>query len=78
MRSMLLASVSRGIVGSAILGAAVAMPAAFAQAQQVSGDENLDEVTVYATRAVTATTYNFGFCANGLERTVEATLAYRF
>lgn len=43
------------VLGGSILGVTFAMPAAFAQTQQVSGEDNLDEVMVYATRAVTAT-----------------------
>jgi iron complex outermembrane receptor protein len=43
------------VLGGSILGVIFAVPAAFAQTQQVSREDNLDEVLVYATRAVTAT-----------------------
>jgi iron complex outermembrane receptor protein len=43
------------VLGGSILGVTFAMSAAFAQTQQASGEDNLDEVLVYATRAVTAT-----------------------
>jgi iron complex outermembrane receptor protein len=48
-------SVCRTVLRGSILGAAFATPAAFAQTQQVSGEDTLDEVMVFATRAVTAT-----------------------
>jgi iron complex outermembrane recepter protein len=53
MKRKLVASVCR--VGGSILAATFAMPLALAQTQQVSGEDNLDEVLVLATRAVTAT-----------------------
>lgn len=55
MKRKLLESASRRVLGGCILGLAFAMPAAFAQTQQISDEDNLDEVLVYATRAVTAT-----------------------
>lgn len=42
-------------MGGCMLAVTFAMPLALAQTQQVSSEDNLDEVRVYATRAVTAT-----------------------
>lgn len=55
MKSKFVQSACRRILGRSILGAAFATPAVLAQTQQVSGADTLDHVTVYATRAVTAT-----------------------
>lgn len=43
------------VLGGSLLAVTFALPLASAQTQQVSSDDSLDEVLVYATRAVTAT-----------------------
>ncbi len=55
MKRKLVESACRRVLGGSLLAVTFAMPLAFAQTQQVSSEDTLHEVLVYATRAVTAT-----------------------